>query len=163
MNERVKTIITIFFILFLYPVGLILVWFWVDWSKWIKWLITIPLVLALLGVVMVVILSTRSPNKALQQAKEKSGQAMNYFGNTNEALDKQIRYDISSTRSALELYKVDYQKYPISLNNLVPKYISEVKINPYTKQSYQYSIGIDGKYTISTTLTDGSLYFQTSP
>ena len=113
MNERVKTIITIFFILFLYPVGLILVWFWVDWSKWIKWLITIPLVLALLGVVMVVILSTRSPNKALQQAKEKSGQAMNYFGNTNEALDKQIRYDISSTRSALELYKVDYQKYPI--------------------------------------------------
>lgn len=156
------TILLLFFVP-TFLIGVIVMWTVAPWSKKAKWWITgLGIGLPILTIIIALILLNSNPNKALQQAREKSQQTINY-PDVNQALDYQIKSDISSIRSALELYNADNQKYPKSLNNLVPKYTSEIKVNPYTKQAYQYVVGSDGKYTISTKLTDGSLYSQTSP
>lgn len=71
MNQRTKTIVVILLLIFIYPIGLIFTWFWVSWPKRVKWLVSSPLLIALLGIVVILVLSTRSPNKALLDAENK--------------------------------------------------------------------------------------------
>lgn len=56
-NEDNKTIITVIILLFAYPIGLVLMWFWTKWPKWAKVLISLPFFLAILGILAVVLLS----------------------------------------------------------------------------------------------------------
>lgn len=46
LSYETRTLITIILLLFIYPVGLILMWWWMkNWPLWLKIIITIPLVL----------------------------------------------------------------------------------------------------------------------
>jgi len=54
-----KFIVTLLFLLFMYPVGIITMWLWMkDWPKWLKVVITLPFALALLMIVWVIIISS---------------------------------------------------------------------------------------------------------
>jgi len=48
LSYDVKTIITVFLLVMVYPVGLVLMFMWMKWNKWIKFLIVLPGVLALI-------------------------------------------------------------------------------------------------------------------
>lgn len=48
MSQRAKTIIVILLLLFITPLGIILMWFWTRWPLWVKLLVSIPLLLPFL-------------------------------------------------------------------------------------------------------------------
>lgn len=58
ISFETKTVITIILLLFVYPVGLILMWWWMrEWPLWLKLLLSIPLffaVLALFGMIFII-------------------------------------------------------------------------------------------------------------
>ena len=112
---------------------------------------------------MTLILSFINPNRALQQAKQKQQETQSLYPGILQAKDQQTKSDISSIRSALELYKADHQKYPVRLSDLVPQYLSQIQNNRASGVPYQYSVSEDGTYTLSTKLSDGTTYSQTSP
>lgn len=53
VSADTKTIVTVLLLLFVYPVGLILMWVWTNWPKWVKFLLTLPVVLFILGMIAV--------------------------------------------------------------------------------------------------------------
>ncbi len=186
ISENTKTIIAVILLVFAYPIGLLLMWFWTKWPRWAKIVISLPLFLAILGILAVALLATINPVKQLNQAKcaqqcinsENKNTCMdtcikninttlpitpNYYGNTKEALGQQAKQDISELQPALELYLVDNKSYPKDLSFLVPKYIKEIKQNPYTHKQYEYNLIGQNKYTLSTQLPDGTIYTITSP
>ena len=48
LGYDVKTIITIFLLVMVYPVGVIMMFVWMKWNKWVKILIVLPVILALI-------------------------------------------------------------------------------------------------------------------
>lgn len=74
--------------------------------------------------------------------------------------DSLIKSDISQLEIALNLYKLQEQKYPNTLEDLKKTgYIQSVPKNPYNNSDYNYSSnGIS--YTIETKLGDGSVYVE---
>ncbi len=50
LSYETSTIIVVLLLLFLYPVGIILMWAWMhSWPTWLKFLITLPLFLGVLA------------------------------------------------------------------------------------------------------------------
>ena len=45
-SSTISTLITIILLLFIYPIGLILMWNTTSWPKGVKWIITTPVILA---------------------------------------------------------------------------------------------------------------------
>lgn len=72
-----KTIVTVLVLLFAYPIGIILMWFWVKWPKLVKILITLPIILAFVGIIAAILLASIDPNKQLGKAQD--------MGNTSVA------------------------------------------------------------------------------
>ena len=68
LSNNSKTLITVLLLVFAYPIGLILMWSWMNWQKWVKWIVTLP-TLALLIVFLSGILSTVNPSVQIQKAK----------------------------------------------------------------------------------------------
>ncbi len=186
VSENNKAIVTVILLVFVYPVGLLLMWFWTKWPRWAKIIISLPLFLAILGILAVALLATINPVKQLNQAKC-AQQCVNsenknicidtcikninnalpttqsYYGNTTEALGQQAKHDMGELQSALELFRADNQSYPQNLSLLVPKYIQGVKTNPFNNKQYEYSLTGQNKYTLSTQLPDGTTYTVASP
>ena len=53
-NNVAKTLIAIFLLLFIYPIGLFFMWFTTKWPKWVKLLLTLlPLILIVVGIIVV--------------------------------------------------------------------------------------------------------------
>jgi len=48
LRYDVKTIITVFLLVMVYPVGLILMFVWMKWSKWIKFLLVLPAIIVVI-------------------------------------------------------------------------------------------------------------------
>ena len=71
-SNDTKTIVTVLLLIFLYPIGVILMWFWTTWPKWVKLIITIPSLLVIGGIIAAGILVTINPQRALQEARDKS-------------------------------------------------------------------------------------------
>ena len=69
-SEETRNIITVLCLIFVFPVGLILMWFWAKWKLWIKLLISfIPLILfALIMLLSFVIVATVNPQVQMQKA-----------------------------------------------------------------------------------------------
>jgi hypothetical protein len=67
MSNDTKTIITILLLLFIYPIGLIMAWFWTKWHLWVKIAVTLPVVLliSLFALTIVAI----NPSKGLREAE----------------------------------------------------------------------------------------------
>lgn len=48
LRYDVKTIITVFLLVMVYPVGVIMMFVWMKWSKWVKFLLVLPVVVAVI-------------------------------------------------------------------------------------------------------------------
>lgn len=81
-NDNTKLYLVIIFLVFIYPVGVILMWIWMKlWPKWLKFLLSINMILILtviLGFIIAFIIAvTNSGNKV-----NKSGLTQQYIQQT---------------------------------------------------------------------------------
>lgn len=56
LSQDTKTVIVVLLLLFVYPIGLVLMFMWMDWPKWIKFLLALPVLfgfLVMAGVLVV--------------------------------------------------------------------------------------------------------------
>lgn len=56
LSYDTKTIIVILTLIFVYPIGVVLMLVWMDWNKWFKILLSVPLVLGCLVPILLLIL-----------------------------------------------------------------------------------------------------------
>jgi len=71
-SEDTKTIITVLLLIFLFPVGFIVMWFWPKWKTWVKLLISFPLLLILLvfiGLLMAGFFVAFNPSQAFKKGQ----------------------------------------------------------------------------------------------
>lgn len=71
-SEDTKTIITVLLLLFVTPIGIIVMWFWPKWKLWVKLLISIPTVLFSLfiaGVFFAAVLVSINTQRQFQRAE----------------------------------------------------------------------------------------------
>lgn len=64
-----KTLITVLLLIFFFPLGFILMWFWTKWPKWVKIVISLPTILIILGVISSIILIALNPASQLEKAE----------------------------------------------------------------------------------------------
>lgn len=71
LSEDTKAIVVVLLLIFVYPVGLILTWFWVKWKIWVKILLTTPLVFfgIILSTVIPVMVSKNNPGRQLDKVE----------------------------------------------------------------------------------------------
>lgn len=68
-----RTIVTVLVLLFAYPIGVLLMWFWTKWPKWVKILVTFPIILlaiAIIGIILALFVATIDPTKQLGKAQD---------------------------------------------------------------------------------------------
>ena len=68
-NKSTSTdFVTILLLIFLYPIGIILMWRKNIWPKWVKILITVPLFLGIIGLISgIILLATIDPNVQIKK------------------------------------------------------------------------------------------------
>ncbi len=66
-SEDTKTIVTVLLLLFVFPLGLVLMWFWTKWPSWIKLLISVPIII--LGFLFIVGVFTVANQRSLDQSR----------------------------------------------------------------------------------------------
>ncbi len=72
---------------------------------------------------------------------------------------KLVLLKIDDIRSVLSIYYSNNRKYPESLESLVPKYMIDIPIDPFTNKPYFYSSNSDSSdYVISVRFDDGKVY-----
>jgi hypothetical protein len=67
ISDSTKSIVTLLLLIFAFPVGVIVMWFWPKWAKWVKILVTAPIVLVLLGGIVIGFLSTTDINTQVKK------------------------------------------------------------------------------------------------
>lgn len=68
MSKDTKTIITVLLLIFVFPVGFILMWVWTKWPAWVKIIISLPIIIAIVGIFAAVLLATINPRAQIQKA-----------------------------------------------------------------------------------------------
>lgn len=75
-SDDTRTIVTILLLLFVYPVGLILMWFWSRWKVWVKLLVTVftllPYILLLfmmIGAIGIGLLAVTNSDRLIKTAE----------------------------------------------------------------------------------------------
>ena len=164
-SDDTKTIVTVLLLIFLYPVGVIVMWFWTNWPKWVKILISLGVILFILvifGLLASVVLV-----------------AINPVGMVHKANDTQRRSDVGEIIIAVNHYVTDHKgQLPPGLssvgsvpeiidstgkgaefcNALVPAYLSKLPVDPkggvYVDcnsydTKYQVLVSPSGQITIS--------------
>lgn len=73
MSNDTKTLVTVLLLIFIYPVGLVLMWVWTHWPKWVKILLTIPVVILVLitflSIILAITLVAINPSAQLEKAR----------------------------------------------------------------------------------------------
>ncbi len=84
ISEEMRTLIIVLFLIFIYPVGLLLVWFWAGWKKWVKILITLPIIV--LPLLAFIVIATVNPAEQFEKARQMCIDSCNYnyAGNDTE-------------------------------------------------------------------------------
>jgi hypothetical protein len=119
-SEDTKTIATVLLLIFMFPVGIILMWFWTKWKIWVKLLITLPAIIFLISFFSVFFLVFRKISVLEKQtpglSKIMENQSGNFFSldDTKEVLDQ-----INSTR-------VNKGLDPIALDPFVCTFVDEM-------------------------------------
>lgn len=93
-HKDTKTLIAVILLIFLYPVGLLVMWFWTSWKKWIKILITLPIVL--IPTLALIILATINPGEQMERARRAARQtciSSCEYNHTNSGLETDACYE----------------------------------------------------------------------
>ncbi|MCX6783997.1 MAG: hypothetical protein NT141_02930 [candidate division WWE3 bacterium] len=79
-TEDTRTIVTILLLIFVYPVGFALMWFWAKWKKSIKALVTcitcLPILIAIIFFFGSILLVAINPKEALNRANQMQQQQL---------------------------------------------------------------------------------------
>lgn len=86
-----KTIVTVLLLIFFFPIGLILMWFWTKWPTWVKVVVSLPIVLGAIAVLSAVLLVAKSAVNYGQQY------------NKNQETGRMVFAEINSVRSNAKL------------------------------------------------------------
>ena len=122
-DNTAVNIITIFLLIFLYPVGLIVMWLATKWKLWVKLLVSSVLLLMIfLGILAAVVLIAINPS-----------------GQFKKARDTQRKSDVIAIQQALISYRIENEYYPSTLTELIPDYMTKVPTDPSGDQ-YFYEI-----------------------
>lgn len=70
LSQDTKTIVTVLLLIFVYPVGLILMIFWVKWARWIKFLVALPATLLFLLFFGGLLLAGVNPSAQIEKANK---------------------------------------------------------------------------------------------
>ena len=70
-SNDTKTLVTVLLLIFLYPIGVIVMFVWTKWKLWVKLLVAFPFVLILLAFMWLVLQVAINPggNKGYQRAQ----------------------------------------------------------------------------------------------
>jgi hypothetical protein len=79
---------------------------------------------------------------------------------SNDSLRKS---DLKRLQAALELYYSDHRTYPASLSELEGDYISELSVDPVTKQHYKYEKKSPQSYVLVAILRNGMEFSVNNP
>jgi len=91
VSANTKTIITVLFLIFLYPIGVVVMWFWTRWRAWVKILITLPIFLFLFLIILISVLAAINPAKQFSTAN-----------------NTQRQKDVNAVLNAVNQYMNDY-------------------------------------------------------
>ena len=103
-----KTIITVLLLIFLYPIGLLVMWFWTKWKLWVKILISSPIILIFLFILLPIVLISINPSKQFSQANNTVRQN-----------------DVNAILNASNQYMADNRGTPLAGVSATPQYISK--------------------------------------
>ncbi len=70
-SNDTKTLVTVLLLIFLYPIGVIVMMLWTTWKLWVKILVASPIILAILAFVFLMVLAALNPsgNEGVQRAQ----------------------------------------------------------------------------------------------
>lgn len=68
LSHDTKTLITVILLIFVYPIGVILMWLWMPWKTWIKILVSLPVVIIIIAILSSVFLVALNPRGQLDEA-----------------------------------------------------------------------------------------------
>lgn len=161
-SHDTKTIITVLLLVFLYPIGVIVMWFWPKWKAWVKILISLPILLFLFFIILLpVVLIAINPAKQFAQANNTARQS-----NVNAILNASNQYmrdnkgtpltGVSATAQYISKGGADI------CAQLVPQYIAALPSDPLANNGtaiqdcfasydtgFLISIDSEGRVTIS--------------
>jgi hypothetical protein len=93
-----------------------------------------------------------------------SGQYLLPTQTPEEEADSRRKNDLVVLRNAIEMYAVDHKgDYVDDFSPLVPDYLLLVPKDPVTGESYTYIQTEHSVYSISATLSDGTIFTVTNP
>ncbi|MDO8570954.1 MAG: hypothetical protein Q7R97_05210 [Candidatus Daviesbacteria bacterium] len=55
VSEDTKVLVTVLLLLFAYPAGVIVMWYWTNWPRWIKIVVGLPLILLISFIIILFI------------------------------------------------------------------------------------------------------------
>lgn len=67
-SEDTKTIVTVLLLIFMTPIGLIVMWFWPKWQWWVKLLVSLPIILGFIAVFSTILLIAVNPQAQIKRA-----------------------------------------------------------------------------------------------
>ena len=68
-SSNTKLIVTVLLLLFVYPVGFVVMWVWTKWKLWIKLLLSLPIILFIVGILMAIVLAAINPQAQIRKAE----------------------------------------------------------------------------------------------
>ena len=74
-----KLVLTLVLLFLLYPVGLILMFKWMNWPKWLKWVLAFPVVIFVLAIFTTIIIgffTAFSPSESLEKSEDRLNNAV---------------------------------------------------------------------------------------
>ncbi|MDQ5951253.1 MAG: hypothetical protein QG639_530 [Patescibacteria group bacterium] len=69
VSEDTKTLITVLLLIFVFPVGLIVMFFWPNWKWWVKLLVALPVLFFGFLILSAVVLVAVNPSEAIEKAE----------------------------------------------------------------------------------------------
>lgn len=70
VNQNTRLIVVVILLIFVYPIGVIMMWQWMRyWPWWVKLLITLPLIAAVVAIVLFFVIRLEDPNKILEKSQ----------------------------------------------------------------------------------------------
>lgn len=67
-SNDTRTIVTVLLLIFLFPIGFIVMWVWPKWPSWVKIIISLPIVLFFVGIFAAALFTVINPKAQMQKA-----------------------------------------------------------------------------------------------
>ncbi|MBP6994064.1 hypothetical protein KBB12_02380 [Candidatus Woesebacteria bacterium] len=68
-SNDTKSIVTVLLLIFVYPIGVLVMWLWTKWRWWVKLLASLPFILIFVSVAAMFALIAANPGAQVQKAK----------------------------------------------------------------------------------------------